>query len=158
MNRITLERTFRATPAEIWALWTTKDGIESWWGPEGFSVAVKTLDLRPGGGLAYDMIATAAPQIAFMQRAGMPLRQPTQLRYTEVEPLRRLAWLHAVDFVPGVPTYETASELVLHPTGDHVHLVLTFDPMHDPAWTERQQAGWESELDRLGKLLAARTS
>jgi len=24
---------------EAWALWTTKAGIESWWGPDGFDVA-----------------------------------------------------------------------------------------------------------------------
>ena len=26
---------FKATLEEVWELWTTKDGIESWWGPEG---------------------------------------------------------------------------------------------------------------------------
>jgi uncharacterized protein YndB with AHSA1/START domain len=41
--QITLERTFRAPIADVWALWTTKDGNESWWGSEppiGLGVAV----------------------------------------------------------------------------------------------------------------------
>src|SRR5205823_13949104 len=46
--KLTVERTFRASIDEVWELWTTKDGIESWWGPDGFSVAVRDLDLRPG--------------------------------------------------------------------------------------------------------------
>ena len=58
-RRIRLERTFQATLEDVWQLWTTKEGIESWWGPEGFSVQVRTLDLRPGGLLQYAMTATA---------------------------------------------------------------------------------------------------
>ena len=35
--KITFERTFRATVGEVWDLWTTKKGLESWWGPQGFA-------------------------------------------------------------------------------------------------------------------------
>ena len=52
---ITLERTYDATVEDVWALWTTKEGIESWWGPDGFSVEVRVIDLRPGGELLYAM-------------------------------------------------------------------------------------------------------
>ena len=57
-KRITLERDYRADIQDVWDMWTTKDGIESWWGPGGFAVTVQKLDLRPGGELHYDMIAT----------------------------------------------------------------------------------------------------
>jgi len=50
-----IERTYDPTVEEAWALWTTKTGIESWWGPEGFGVTVASLDLRPGGELIYDV-------------------------------------------------------------------------------------------------------
>ena len=40
-KRTTLERNFNASIDDVWELWTTKDGIESWWGPDGF--AVKTI-------------------------------------------------------------------------------------------------------------------
>ena len=49
---ITLERTYPASPEEIWRLWTTKDGIEAWWPPEGFTADVHELDLRLGKDLA----------------------------------------------------------------------------------------------------------
>ena len=49
---ITIERIYKAAIEDVWALWTTKDGIESWWGPGGFSVSVRKLDVRPGGDLA----------------------------------------------------------------------------------------------------------
>ena len=155
-RRITLERTWRATLEEVWALWTTKDGIEAWWGPEGFRGEVRSLDLRPGGRLRYAMIAAGRDQVAFMKREGMPIVQEVHLTYSEVVPLRRLAWLHCVDFVPGLPPYDVASVVELHPAPGGVRLVLALDPMHDETWTGRAVAGWEMELGKLGRLLEAR--
>ena len=37
-RRVRLERTYDATLDDVWDLWTTKEGIESWWGPPGFKV------------------------------------------------------------------------------------------------------------------------
>jgi uncharacterized protein YndB with AHSA1/START domain len=79
-----LERFFSATVQELWALWTTPEGIESSWGPDGFDVEVRALDLRPGGELAYVMTATAADQVDFMKKAGMPLATEARLTFTEV--------------------------------------------------------------------------
>ena len=58
-QKITLERTFRATMEDAWDLWTTREGLESWWGPEGFVTTVHELDIRPGGMFEYQMTATA---------------------------------------------------------------------------------------------------
>ena len=57
--QFSMQRTYAASIEEAWALWTTQSGIESWWGPEGFNVTVKSLDLRPGGQLVYLMTAVA---------------------------------------------------------------------------------------------------
>ena len=99
---VTLERTFKAPIEDVWDLWTTKDGIESWWGPEGFAVKVRKLDLRPGGELLYAMTATAPDQIEFMKKAGMPLTTESRVIYTEVVPPRRLAYSQLADFIPGI--------------------------------------------------------
>ena len=48
---IVIERTYQASPQEVWEMWTTKEGLESWWGPERFSSTVRTLELRVGGRL-----------------------------------------------------------------------------------------------------------
>jgi uncharacterized protein YndB with AHSA1/START domain len=40
-KRITLERVYHTDVQDVWDLWTTKDGIESWWGPGGFAVTVR---------------------------------------------------------------------------------------------------------------------
>ncbi len=152
---IAIERTYRAPLDDVWELWTTKEGIESWWGPDGFNVTVDRLELRPGGRLDYVMHANAPEQIAFMKRSGMPLSTPGHITYVEVTPMTRLAYRHAVDFVPNVAPYDvlTVVELSTSPAG--VKLQLTIDAMHDETWTQRAVMGWKNELEKLAAALAS---
>jgi uncharacterized protein YndB with AHSA1/START domain len=154
-RRITFERVYRADVQDVWDLWTTKDGIESWWGPGGFAVTVRKLDLRPGGELLYAMTAIDPPQIAFMKKAGMPLTQELRITYTEIVPLRRLAYVNLADFIPGVEPYDVATVVELHSVGQDVRMILSFDAMHNDEWTERAVMGWTSELGKLEALLVA---
>ena len=153
---MTLERTFDASIDEVWDLWTTKEGIESWWGPDGFAVKVLKLDLRPGGLLLYTMTAIGPDQIAFMKNAGMPLASETRVTYTEVDPPRRLAYSTLADFIPGVEPYDVTTAVDLYSISHGVRLVLTQDAMHDENWTNMAVMGWESELGKLARALAKR--
>jgi uncharacterized protein YndB with AHSA1/START domain len=156
MNKIRLERTFDASLADVWDLWTTKEGIESWWGPDGFRVDVIEIDVRPGGQLRYAMTATGAAQIAFMKQAGMPETTRTRITYKEVAREKRLAYVNHVDFVPGKEPYEAPMSIDFERAPNGVRLILTFDPMHDEVWTGRMVAGWESELGKLERVIASR--
>jgi len=154
--KLTLERTFKASIDEVWELWTTREGIESWWGPEGFSVTVSALDLRPGGDLLYTMRAVEPEQMEYMVKAGMPLSTDHKLTFTEVDPPRRLAYRDMADFIPDVEPYEVDTVIELSEVEDGVRMVLTFDRMHDERWTELARMGRESELARLAAILEAR--
>ena len=156
-RKITLERTFAAPLEDVWELWTSKEGIESWWGPEGFTVEVLALDLRPGGAFRYAMKATAPEQVAFMRKAGMPPTNEVRARFTEVVPRRRLAFTQLADFVPGVEPYEMTTAVELSPLAQGVRMVVTLDAMHDEIWTQRAVAGMESQLGRLAKLIEGRS-
>jgi len=155
-KRVMLERLFAADARDVWDLWTTKDGIESWWGPAGFKVTVRKLELRPGGTLLYEMTAIDPPQVAFMKRAGMPLTQKCRITFTEVVPRRRLRYIHLVDFVPGVDAYDVDTLVELEKTPAGVRMVMTFDAMHSDEWTKRAVMGWENELGKLAAVLDAR--
>jgi uncharacterized protein YndB with AHSA1/START domain len=155
-NRVTLERVYRSRIQDVWELWTTKDGIESWWGPGGFAVTVRKLDLRPGGELLYTMTAIGAPQVEFMKKAGMPLTQECRITYVEILPLRRLTYVHLADFIPGVAPYDVATVVELESIVGGVRMVLTFDAMHNEEWTERAVRGWKSELDKADAVIATR--
>jgi uncharacterized protein YndB with AHSA1/START domain len=152
--RFSIQRSYPASIEEAWVLWTTKAGIESWWGPEGFKVTVTSLDLRPGGNLIYLMTAVAPDQVAFMKRAAMPLTSECKVTYTEVSRPNRLAYKTLADFVPGVTPYEVATVVDLKTTADGVAVTITFDAMHDNIWTERARAGHESQMRKLDSLLA----
>lgn len=152
-RKITLERTFKATIEEVWDLWTTKEGIESWWGPDGFAVKVQEIDLRPGGELVYAMTAIAPDQIEFLKKAGMPATTVSRLTYTEVVPPHRLAYSQTADFIPGVEPYEVPLTVDLEATQQGVRMVLSFTAMHDEHWTNMAVMGWESQLKRLANVL-----
>ena len=151
-RRITLERTYTATLQDVWDLWTTREGIESWWGPGGFTTKVIELELRAGGRLRYEMTATGSDQVKFMKAAGMPLTIPGLISYTEVVPQSRLGYTHLADFIPGVTPYDVATLVEFQSLGREVRMVLTFDPMHNEEWTQRSIAGFESQLAKLDDI------
>ena len=155
---VVLERVFDATLDDVWDLWTSKEGIESWWGPEGFGVEVQRLDLRVGGQLLYTMRALAPEMVAFMESEGQPVSSQHSAVFTEVVPQRLLAYDHVVDFVPGVEPYAISHRVELEETPEGVRMTLSFTPMHDDTWTERARMGWQSELGKLAKVLVTRRS
>jgi uncharacterized protein YndB with AHSA1/START domain len=157
-GRIVIERTYEAAIEEVWELWTTKEGIESWWGPDGFSVKVHELDLRAGGKMRYAMTAVEPAQVQFMKQAGMPLTTEAKLTYTEIVTGKSIAYTHRADFIPGVEPYDVGNKVELFAQGGHVRMVVTLDPMHSDEWTQRAAMGMESQIGKLGRVIAARSS
>jgi len=157
-QRITLERFYKASIEEVWELWTTKDGIEEWWGPDGFAVTVQRLELRVGGAFEYVMTATDGPQIEFMKKAGMPIATHHTGTFTELVPQQRLAFDFPADFIPGTEPYPLLTTVEFFPTAGGVRQVVTIDPMHDAHWTDMMVKGWEMELDRLERSIAKRAA
>lgn len=146
---LTFERTYRASVEELWELWTTKEGFESWWGPVGFRVEVHAIEPRVGGALRYDMIADTPEMVAAMEQMGRPRSHPAHATFTEITPNQRLVITNVVDFVPGVPAYESTIGVELVPEGDRVRMVVAFEAMHDETFTKMSRQGFESQLTKL---------
>jgi uncharacterized protein YndB with AHSA1/START domain len=155
-RKIVIERTYEASIDDVWELWTTREGIESWWGPDGFSVKVRELDLRAGGRMVYTMTAVDRPQVEFMKKAGMPLTTEARLTYTEIVPGKTIAYTHRADFIPGVEPYDCGNRVDFFAAGGKVRMVLTLDPMHSEEWTQRAVMGMESQLGKLARVIAGR--
>ena len=147
--KVIIERTYHMPIEELWDLWTTKPGFESWWGPEGFRVEVHALEAREGGVLEYDMIADAPEAIAAMERMGQPVSHNTRGRFTEFKPLERLALVHVIDFIAGVEPYESRIEVDFGGSGDQARMVVTLHPHRDPHWTRMSAEGFRSQLTKL---------
>lgn len=149
--RIVIERAYRASQQDIWDLWTTKDGFESWWGPEGFRADVHELDARPGGVLRYDMVADTPEMVEAMKQMGQPPSHAVRSTFSELNPQDRLVLTNLIDFLPGVEPYESNIQVDLTTTGDSVRMVVTLDGMHDEHWTEMQKQGFTSQLTKLDR-------
>jgi uncharacterized protein YndB with AHSA1/START domain len=155
---ITIERTFATTAARLWDLWTTKEGIEAWWGPEGFRVDVLQLELRPRGRLHYRMTATAPAMVEFMKGAGLPLSNEAHATYGEIAPPRFFTYDSLVDFVPGQEPYTISNRIDLEPVAGGTKVVLTVDPLHDAEWTGRLVTGRNSQFDKLQSLIESQAT
>jgi uncharacterized protein YndB with AHSA1/START domain len=152
---IKFERLYEnAAVEDLWHLWTTKEGFESWWGPKGFRVEVQKLELREGGDLIYDMIADAPEEIAAMKKMNMPLSHATRGTFTRVEPLKRLELTHLIDFVPGAKPYENRISVEFYETNGGARMVIGVEPHRDPQWTRMATMGMESQLTKVPGALA----
>jgi uncharacterized protein YndB with AHSA1/START domain len=155
---IRFERTYDGPVDDLWDLWTTKDGWESWWGPEGFRVEVSRIEPRVGGRLDYDMIAARAEEIAYMEKEGWAVRHGTHGTFVELEPKRLLRLRHRIDFIPGVEPYSNDMLVTLTADGVRVRMVVEIEPHRDEHWTRMSARGFESQLTRVPAALAARRS
>jgi uncharacterized protein YndB with AHSA1/START domain len=148
-QKLIVERTYRARPEELWALWTTKEGFESWWGPQGFRVEVQAIEPQVGGALKYDMIADTPEMKKAMKEMGQPPSHKTHGTFTEVKPHARLAITHVIDFIPGVKHYDATMLVEFIPVGDRVRMVVHLAGMHNAEFDKMQLEGFTSQIGKL---------
>ena len=149
-----IDRTLRAAVEKVWRMWTTKEGLEKWWGPEHFSSTVRHLEVRVGGRFEIVMTAMLPEIIAHLKASGMGESSVAKGDYTVIEPNRRLIYTNAVDFVPGVPPYTSTTQVEMSATSTGgTRLIITNDVMHDEQWTAMATMGWTQQIGKLEKLM-----
>src|SRR4051812_26691248 len=84
-----VERVFNAAPEKVWQAWTTPELFEKWWGPRGWTTAVKHLDLKPDGYMLYGMQCEDPGQPDWYGKESwgkavyQTIDEPNTLRYTD---------------------------------------------------------------------------
>jgi uncharacterized protein YndB with AHSA1/START domain len=144
---IVIERTYRAPVEELWALWTTKAGFESWWGPEGFRVEVEIIEARLGGALVFDMIAETAEALA----SGCAPSLRSRCRFVEFRPHERLKLVDLVDVDSGTPVQDHLIEAEFRSDGARTTMVVTLHPHLEPSDTAIAAAAFNVQLARLDR-------
>lgn len=154
--KVVIERTYRAGIEDVWDLWTTKEGFESWWGPQGFRAEVRELDARIGGTLLYEMIADSPEMIAAMKQMGRPASHAGRSRFSELKPRERLVLTNVIDFLPDVASYESDIAVDFVASGDRVRMVVTLAAMHSEEFSQMQKQGFTSQLTKLDERFSQR--
>lgn len=143
----TIERTFKAAPEKVWAMWTTKEGIEKWWVPSmkdmGFDMRVREMDVRVGGKFAFAM-----------ENAQHKLVNGGT--YVIVQPHSELAWTWHFDIflAPGEKPYDVPISVQLQRLpGGGTRMRFTQGPLATSGHTEGSRKGVEQNFRYLAKAL-----
>lgn len=155
-GRVVIERTYLATLEEVWDLWTTKEGFESWWGPQGFRADVHELKAVVGGVLRYDMVAATPEMVAEMKKMGQGRAHAVKATFAELRPRERLVIRSIIDFLPGVEPYENDIDVDLAAVDGGVRMRVTIGGMHSDDFNRMQEQGFTSQLTKLDARFGAR--
>jgi uncharacterized protein YndB with AHSA1/START domain len=142
--RITIEREFDAPRELVWKAWTDPDEVEKWWGPEGFTTPRESIeyDLRPGGTAKLTMVAPDGTEY------------PNSGNFGIVEPPERLSWVEDEVDSDMMESVETTMEFVAL-DDDRTKVVITSRMVCAEELVSMANAGWNSQLDKLERLLAS---
>jgi uncharacterized protein YndB with AHSA1/START domain len=142
-HSLEVRRVVSATPARVYAAWTTPALLAKWFAPaDTFSVVVHSADVRPGGRYRIEMVPPQGPShIAIGE-------------YRELDPPRRLVFTWRWENDPPRDTLVTV-ELQSHADGTEVVLRHVLFPT--AADRDQHRDGWTGCLARLEAGLAPAT-
>ena len=155
---VRFERVYDASIEDVWALWTTKEGLEEWFAPEGMRFEVSILELWVGGSFDHAMTAVGVEQVEYFANMNRPPTARVSGRYVEIVHHRRLRIRFDIDFVPGVESYPYDMMVELQAEAGRVRMVLTADRHPDPEMTRGAILGLTSQLQRFDLAIAARAT
>jgi uncharacterized protein YndB with AHSA1/START domain len=155
---IKFERVYDGPVEDLWALWTTKDGLEEWFAPEGCRVEVPALDLRVGGAFDHVMIAVGDDAVAYMASVGRSRATQVRGRFVEVVPHERLHIRMTIEFLPGIQPYPYDIMVEFHAEGERVRMVVTADAHPEVEMTRLATQGLASQLRQFDSAISSRRS
>lgn len=82
---ITMEREFDAPPDVLFRTFTEAEALKAWYGPNGFTITVHTMDFRVGGLFRFTMHGPDGTDY------------PNRIAYREIVPSQRLVYRHDSD-------------------------------------------------------------
>ena len=84
-REIVISRVVNAPRELVWEVFTRREHVGEWWGPNGFTLTIHEMDVRPGG------------VWRFIMHGPNGVDYPNFVRYTEVVKPERLVFDHGKD-------------------------------------------------------------
>jgi uncharacterized protein YndB with AHSA1/START domain len=84
-DAVVIERTFDAPVDFIWRMWTDPEHFKAWYGPDGATIPVATLDVRVGGTrfVCMEMQTPSGPMQMWFTGEHLQIVENERLVYTE---------------------------------------------------------------------------
>jgi uncharacterized protein YndB with AHSA1/START domain len=156
-DAVVLERSFDAPVDLIWQMWTNPEHFKAWYGPDGATIPVATMDVRVGGTRLVCME---------MQSPNGPMQMWFSGEYREVVENKRLVYTEfmadengnalapsAMGMPEGHPTTtEITVELQVVDGGTKMVMTHAGIPSDSPGAT-----GWTMAFDKLASYVATRS-
>lgn len=114
-STIASRRLFKATPSQLFALWTQPQHIAHWWGPHGFTNTIHKMDVRPGGEWRFTMHGPDG------------IDYENNCLYREIVPAERLVFLH----VEPVHTFEVVVAFEQQDNGTLLTFSMCFEDTNE---------------------------
>ena len=150
---VVLERTYEVAPSVIWQMWTEADHFAQWYGPDGATVAVKKMDVTPGGARLIQMKMQTPNGPMEMHFAGEHLEVVAnqKLVYTEAMSDKDGNTLPSPDGAPTPAATLVTVELSEIDGGTALTLTHAGIPADSPG-----AAGWNMALAKLATVIGGR--
>ena len=141
---VRLSRSLKATPARVFEAWTNPSHVPNWLtGPDGWTMPVCEIDLRPGGAWKYVYRKSDGAEMT-LSGAYRKIDPPARIVFTE-------RW--------GPEWPETVNTLVLAETSGRTTITLTVTyvstEIRDTALQTGMKEGMAQSFNRLAELLSA---
>jgi len=157
-DTVTIERTFPAPREVIWRLWTQPEHFASWYGPEGSTVSVVTMDVCVGGTrvVCMEVLTPQGPKQMWFTGTYLEVAENQRLVYTDsmTDEHGRVMTSEELGMPPGHPT-TTEVQVQLESVAGGTRMVVTHVgiPEGSPG-----AIGWERAFDKLSDRLNATRS
>ena len=139
-RELRLSRTLNAPVELVWEVWTQPEHIAQWWGPNGFTTTIKTMDIEAGG--EWSLVMHGPDGTDYKNKSV----------FKEIVPLKKIVYEHisAPKFLTTV-TFEAQGEqtlitwhMLFESKEQFIQVVKTF----------KADEGLKQNLEKLGAYLA----
>ena len=139
-REIVITRVIQAPRDLVWEVWTNPDHVAKWWGPNGFTNTILSMDVRPGG------------VWRFIMHGPDGVDYPNKIVFIEVVKPERLVYSHGDDTDNGEADFQTTFTFEEHAGQTTVTLRALFVSAEARDKAVREVGAIEGGNQTLGRL------